>query len=210
MSLPSDVLRYIARHIGPEATTLETGCGVSTLVFLIKGANHTCVSPDAHAVDRIRDYCRANDVALDRARFEVEPSEVVLPRLELKDVDLVLIDGSHSFPAVFIDWYYTAPSLKIGGLMVIDDVDVWTGKVLKDFLGQEDEWSIDASFGNRSVAFRKVSEIDPFKGWWLQRYVVERSGKEPISTKSIARALGKVRRGEFGEIAKSIRRRLGD
>ena len=50
------------------------------------------------------------------------------PTLELDALDLVLIDGSHSFPQVFIDWYYTQSALKVGGALLVDDVHIWTGK----------------------------------------------------------------------------------
>jgi hypothetical protein len=49
--------------------------------------------------------------------------------VELDPLDLVLVDGSHSFPQVFfIDWFYTAGALKIGGHLLVDDVHVWTGR----------------------------------------------------------------------------------
>jgi hypothetical protein len=42
-------------------------------------------------------------------------------------LDLVLIDGDHAFPASFIDWYYTAEQVKLGGYVIVDDtnLDYW-------------------------------------------------------------------------------------
>jgi hypothetical protein len=49
--------------------------------------------------------------------------------------------SSHSFPQVFIEWFYTASALKVGGHLLVDDVHVWTGHVLRDFLLDEPEWT---------------------------------------------------------------------
>ena len=60
--------------------------------------------PNQPEVDRLCAYLQDNDVAQSGLTFHVEPSERVLPTLTLDTLQLVLIDGSHSFPQVFIDW----------------------------------------------------------------------------------------------------------
>ena len=64
---------------------------------------------------------------------------------------LVLIDGSHSFPSPFIDWYYTAFRLRVGGFLVVDDTQLWTGHVLKRFLEAEPDWGAHANLGDTVV-----------------------------------------------------------
>jgi hypothetical protein len=44
--------------------------------------------------------------------FEINRSELALPALDPEPLDLVLIDGSHAFPHVFVDWMYTAPGSR--------------------------------------------------------------------------------------------------
>jgi len=39
--------------------TLETGAGLSTIIFSAKACQHTCVTPLKEEVDRIQDYCRS-------------------------------------------------------------------------------------------------------------------------------------------------------
>jgi predicted O-methyltransferase YrrM len=115
--LADDLLHFIDAHIGERARTLEIGAGVSTILFALKGAHHLCIVPAEDEVDRIKAFCREHAISLDNVRFELDRSDRCLPRLELDGLDLVLIDGAHGFPIPFLDWYYTAARLKIGGLL---------------------------------------------------------------------------------------------
>jgi len=204
LKVMDEVLRYIDHNVVDGSRTLETGCGVSTLLFALRRAQHLCVSPDGYAIESIREFCAANRIPLDRVRFEVAPSESVLPRCELETLDLVLVDGSHSFPAVFIDWYYTAPALKVGGRLVIDDTQLWTGRVLKDFLLAEPEWTLDRDFAPRSVAFVKAREVDPQKGWWAQQYVVAMSSPPSSWGLKLRRGAELIRQGRVRALAQRI------
>lgn len=173
--LAEDVLRWLCDVLPPGARTLETGAGLSTLAFALAGAEHVCITPAATESERLRDYAAEHGIALDRVRFETAPSERVLPMLDPGPLDLVLIDGSHSFPQPFIDWFYTHPHLKLGGLVVIDDTHVWTGRLLRDFLHAEPEWEVAEEWFGRAVAFRKIAPTDPDKLWLDQPLVARRS-----------------------------------
>jgi hypothetical protein len=87
----------------------------------------------------------------------------------------VLIDGAHGFPIPFLDWYYTADRLNVGGLLAIDDTEIWTGHVLKMFLMAEPEWKLEADYGPRSVIFRKLQHGGLGRNKWDQPYVVEQT-----------------------------------
>lgn len=207
MTLPPEVLRHIDRRVSGTARTLETGCGVSTVLFAIKGCDHVCVTPDEYAIARIRAFCDEQGISAARITFKVGQSEAILPATDLGDLDLVLIDGSHSFPATFIDWYYTASHLRVGGTLVIDDTHLWTGEVLKSFLLEEDEWEIDRDFAPRSVAFTKAKELVSNKGWWSQRYVVEMTHGRRLRDR-VGRWLALARRGEFAELRRRLAAKL--
>jgi hypothetical protein len=73
------------------------------------------------------------------------------------------------------NWLYCAARLIIGGILVIDDTQLWTGAVLRDFLLLESEWKLEASFAY-GAAFRKIGEFRN-KEWNEQRYVLERSAQ---------------------------------
>lgn len=204
-------LRFIEAQVGPQSRTLETGSGFSTLTFAARGANHTVVVPNAFEVDRIREYAQAHDIALDSVTFVTEPSERALPGMTLESLDLVLIDGSHSFPQTFIDWFYTAEALKVGGWLLIDDVHIWTGRVLRDFLASEPEWFVTDELAGRTAVVRKVGQVDPDRVWTEQAYVVRKSGLKGPSQARMAYSMAK--RGRLGqlkdELVSGAKRRLG-
>lgn len=87
----------------------------------------------------------------------------------------MLIDGSHSFPSVFIDWYYTADKLRVGGWLVIDDTAIWTVRVLRDFLRSEKEWELVSEFPMQTAFFRKIAPTNGVRNWIYQPYVIGRS-----------------------------------
>ena len=173
-SLSPDALRYIDRCINECSCTLETGAGSSTVLFAMKGAAHTSVTLASEEAHLIKTYCDRHDVSTARLTFLIGSSGRVLPTLGGVRLDFVLIDGAHSFPIPFLDWYYTAPLLAVGGYLLVDDVHLWTGMTLADFLRSESEWRMEASLERASV-FRKVREVDPDKSWVEQSYVVDRS-----------------------------------
>lgn len=154
--------------------TLETGCGLSTLVFVLRGDEHVCITPYADEPDRVRRYCAEQGIEGTSVRFEIERSELVLPSLDAGPLDLVLLDGSHAFPNVFIDYFYSARLLTVGGTMIVDDVHLWTGKVLRDFLCAEPEWELVEEWDGRTIAVRKVADL-PSRDWFDQPYVRDRS-----------------------------------
>src|SRR5712692_6759447 len=137
-AVAEDVARLLDREVGPRCRTLETGAGVSTVIFAMKGADHTCVVPDALLVDRIVAFCKDAAIATDTVSFEIGSSEDVLPGLKPSNLDVVLIDGAHAFPTPFIDWFYSARTgLRDGGMLIVDDTQLWTGRLLVDFLSCE-------------------------------------------------------------------------
>jgi predicted O-methyltransferase YrrM len=173
--LSDEALRFIDSQVGEGQATLETGAGISTILFAIKRARHISVVPDSGRVRRIQDYCRQNNISVESVDFQVNRSENVLPQLDVDELDFVLIDGRHAFPTPFIDWYYTASKLKVGGLLLIDDTQLWTGQVLKRFLMDEPEWKLVKSFSLRAAAFVKLREYNHEKWWGQQSYVVTNS-----------------------------------
>ena len=173
--LSDDVLRFIDAHVREGSETLETGAGVSTVLFALKGASHTCIVPSEEEVTRIKAFCREYHIALGKLTFEVDRSERCLPKLDFTRLDLVLIDGAHGFPIPFLDWYYTADRLKVGGSLIIDDTQVWTCHILKMFLMGEPEWRLEADYLPRSVVFTKLEDGGCGKNEWVQPFIVQQT-----------------------------------
>lgn len=205
--LGSDLLRYLSEILSEGMKTLETGIGVSTAIFAIKGCRHICIAPVEQEVRDFQAFCQNNQILLTNVNFQVQPSERVLPQLRTENLDVVLIDGNHAFPIPFLDYFYTSTMLKTKGYLVIDDVHLWTGKVLKDFLLSESEWKLVANFCDRSVVFQKLSEIDPSKWHGQQPFVVRRS-KWLIKKSQFKQALQLVRTGEIDVLARKLKGRF--
>src|SRR5438309_88268 len=145
--------------------TLETGAGSSTIVFAAAGAEHEAVTPDAAEEDRIRAECERRGIDSSSVSFRIGSSHDVLPALERRPLDLVLVDGAHGFPYPILDWWYLAPRLRVGGVMLLDDAYMPPVGTLVDALRSQPGWEVAAPIGQRTVAFRKVAETPPPFDW---------------------------------------------
>jgi len=96
-------------------TTMETGAGLSTIVFAQKSRRHFCITPAAEEVQRLEKYASEHKIPFDTVEFCIGKSEEVLPEFRGVSIDVGLIDGRHGFPAPIIDWYYMANLLKVNG-----------------------------------------------------------------------------------------------
>ena len=206
------LLRYIHGAPVEGDTTLETGAGLSTLVFVIKRCYHTVIAPDQAQADRILQWCQDNQLPTDRLEFRLESSEKALPALETTPLDFVLIDGAHGFPLPFIDWFYAGRRLRVGGVLAVDDLQIWTGRILLEFLSTEQQWSIDHRVPFEFFAARRLAE-GPVGEWLDQPYVLHRSIM-PNSTSRGRRyvgygatgyhlgqaAIGLIREGKWSEL----------
>ena len=206
------LLRYMDQKLHEGDVTLETGAGLSTLVFAMKKCLHTAVVPDQDQVDRILAWCAAHDVQTDTLTFAVEPSEKVLPGLDPAPLDLVLIDGGHGFPIPMLDWFYAGRRLREGGTLIVDDVQIWTGRVLLDVLAKEPQWRIDHKSDLEFFAATRTG-TGPAGEWTDQPYVLHQSyasGSTSLlrrarwavstGTQFAGRATALARRGEWTEL----------
>jgi methyltransferase family protein len=133
---------YMATLLKPEACTLETGLGVSTVLFALWGCQHTCVVHNEAEVTAYRQHLESRGISAESITFHIGPSERILPNLKLQDLDLVFIDGCHGFPLPIIDWFYAASMLRAGGVAVLDDAQLLQVRLgLFDFLNRDPRWT---------------------------------------------------------------------
>jgi len=180
-AIDPEVLRFLADSVSPRGKTLETGAGLSTLVFALRVTAHIAVTPSKPEVSSIRDYAADNGISLDSVRFICEPSEKYLPRCDLADLDLVLLDGKHAFPWPMVDWFYTADRLKQGGLMIIDDAQMRSVGVLRDFMATDPAWNLVRDFAGKTLVFRKMRPLIHDIAWHMQPWNMVRSSPSPSS-----------------------------
>lgn len=167
-------VRFLDSHLHSTMRTIETGAGVSTILFALKGTRHTCIVPDQRVIRRIRRYCMSARLSLETVTFVVDRSEYALPRLRTSAFDFALIDGRHGFPAPFMDWFYIADRLRQGGIILVDDTWIWTCSVLADFLDADPGWRRCRTLPN-SAAFLKQQDDVQHAEWVDQPFVYRQS-----------------------------------
>jgi predicted O-methyltransferase YrrM len=221
MGLTETALEFIYQNVDESCATLETGCGLSTAIFALKGSRHIVIAPAPGEFEIIKSYCRDRGIATAQINFITEPSQNALPALELPSLDLVLIDGGLGFPTPYIDWFYTAGKLKRGGLLIVDDVWLWSCQVLRDFLVQQPQWEFVAEYEERTAVFRKIEDGSEWLEW-TQQPLVARGGKlkyiegqlrfdepQPVDQSSaLGRAFGDLKSGNIKALSRKIARRV--
>ena len=163
-------LAFLERTVQPGMATLETGAGASTLVFAARGAEHEAVTPSAEEAERIRAECERRGISTDRLTFRIGSSAEVLARdWEPRPLDLVLIDGAHAFPYPILDWWFLAPHLKVGGLLLLDDAYMPPVAAVVDHLRGSQAWRLEDPVSFRTAAARKLAEETPAPEWQGER-----------------------------------------
>ena len=164
--------RYLLDAVQPNMRTLETGAGISTLIFAMGGSQHIAVAPWNDEMDEFRKYGAALGIDTSRIEFVASPSEKYLPTMTTAELDIVFIDGKHAFPWPVLDWYYTADRLKVGGLMMIDDTQIRSVGMLSEFLKSDSpRWQFVETAGERTDVFRKLAPSVHDVAWHEQPWL---------------------------------------
>jgi len=219
MALAPEALHFVYDHVDEHCATLETGSGLSTAVFALTGSHHITITPAAEEFTHLRRYCAERGIPTAQIRFIEGASQSVLPSLESPPLDLVLIDGHHGFPAPYIDWFYTAGPLKVGGHLIVDDTWLWSCQVLRDFLAAQPQWKLLAEHGDRTAIFQKLAPDSETMEWAEQPWIAKQGKRRwidgrlvyrpPFALTPLGRAWGDLRRGDFGSLLGKLKRMLG-
>jgi len=190
--------RFLADRCREGSRTLETGSGISTILFAAWGAQHRCITPGKEEVDAVIAYCRAHGISSAGLTFDVACSEAALIRLDPSDppLDIVLIDGCHGFPTPMIDWYFAAGRLCRGGVVIVDDLQLPAVKLLCNFLDRDTRWHrIQGT--EKWAAYERRSEGPLVEDWDLQPfYSLPNPGLRVVGRfeARVRRALGPAKR----------------
>ena len=110
--------------------TLEVGCGLGFSAYAICSAlrtrdgRHTIVDPFQERLFGRAGTALVEKAGLDNFILVERGSEFYLPELaegEPGQLDLVFIDGLHTFDHTMIDLFYASRLIRVGGYIVIDD-----------------------------------------------------------------------------------------
>lgn len=181
---------FMARHVRPGWRTLETGCGVSTVLFAGWGCDHLCVVPAPDQRDGIVKYCAENGIETGALAFDLRGSEWALPELPPDAVyDLVFIDGSHGFPIPIIDWFYGAAHLREGGVVVLDDRQLPQVNLLVEwFLDRDPRWE-NLEETSKWAAYRRHSSGPLGEIQTSQPFITSEDHPSRPSASDVARAV---------------------
>jgi hypothetical protein len=151
-------LAWLEENVTSEMATLETGSGASTIVFAAAGTDHEAITPAASEETRIRAACDTRGLDSSRVTFRIGPSHEVLPGWQPRPLDVVLIDGAHGFPYPVLDWWFLAPHVRVGGLILLDDAFLPAVGSIVDFVRDNPAWKLEAPVSFRTALVRKVRE----------------------------------------------------
>lgn len=127
-----EFLRSIVAGDPEIRKTLEVGCayGLSSLFICSElakrdRASHTIIDPFQNTDWDGVGLQNLDEAGVDFYTFVEERSEFALPELLKQNegkFDMVFVDGFHTFDQTLLDCYYATRLLRIGGVLVIDDV----------------------------------------------------------------------------------------
>jgi predicted O-methyltransferase YrrM len=202
-------LDWLERTVEPGWATLETGAGLSTIVFAARGTDHEAITPAADEAAAIRRELERRGFAPDRARFHIGPSHEILPSWEPRSLDLVLLDGAHGFPYPTLDWWYVTPHLKRDGLLVLDDAYMAGVRVLLEYLRSRPTWRLEDAVGYRTVVMRKLEdETPPFDPFGIERGRSISFAYLPPHRRAVAATRHRIFSTRIGmEIVRQVRKR---
>jgi Methyltransferase domain len=131
------IQRVVDQHFPRRPVrVLETGAGNSTVTFLhLRLVALVAIAPSADLRDRILAYCAEHEIDVTTLDFRVERSEIALPSIALgagrdaestsaPEFDVVLLDGGHGWPTVFVDFCYVNMMMRAGSLLLLDDTQL--------------------------------------------------------------------------------------
>jgi hypothetical protein len=171
----------LARYDAPRV--IETGAGASTLLFCcLEPEGVTSIAPDAALRDRMLAAAADREISTERLRFICDRSELALPKLaEAGDrYEAALIDGSHNWPAVFVDFCYINLMMPVGGTMFLDDVQLYSVAQLYNLLRKQEEFEY-VGLEDKMATFRKVLDHPWLPEWRSQPYIEENTVVDPPS-----------------------------
>lgn len=153
---------------GPFRSTAETGCGGSTIILSHASDRHTAFAIDGK--DRtITELRKQSDLRTEKVTFVEGETKDTLPQYQFEgELDLVLLDGPHAYPLPQIEFSYLFPWIRLGGWLVVDDIQIPSVYEMFDFLRKESSVVLD-DVVVRTAFFRRAGAVEHSPdGWALQ------------------------------------------
>lgn len=176
---------FLKKNLPLSPRMLETGAGNSTIAMLFLAPRKlVSIAPAKKLFERINDFCTKHGISFDTLEIYADGSQWVLPKLaeNIQDselYDFVLLDGSHNWPLVFVDFFYANYMLKPGGYMMLDDIQLHSIKELARLLNEQPGFKIELDLG-KSLVFRRETEDRELGEWNYQPYIKRKSAEYAV------------------------------
>jgi precorrin-6B methylase 2 len=149
----------------PFRSTAETGCGGSSIVLSHASERHTtfAINGENRTIEELR---KQSDLRAQHVTFVEGETRTTLPHYQFEEeLDLVLLDGPHAYPLPQIEFAYLFPRIRLGGWLVLDDVQIPSVYELFRFLTKESSVVLE-EVAVRTAFFRRVSTADYGPDGW--------------------------------------------
>jgi precorrin-6B methylase 2 len=153
---------------GPFRSSVETGCGGSTIVLSQASDRHVAFAIEG-TDGTIAALRQQSDLRAENVTFVEGETKDTLPGYRFEgELDLALLDGPHAYPMPQIEFAYLFPRIRLGGWLLLDDIQIPSVYELFHFLERESSVVLEEVVV-RTAFFRKarVTEHGP-DGWALQ------------------------------------------
>lgn len=157
-AMAPSALEALAKR-GPFQFSAETGCGGSTIVLSHISAHHTAFAIEGadRTITGLRQY---SGFSADTVTFVEGETKRTLPtHLFHARLDLALLDGPHAYPLPQLEFAYLFPQVRVGGWLVLDDIQIPSVYQLVRFLRLE-PFLVLEEIAVRTAFFRKKRECD--------------------------------------------------
>ncbi|MBK8455891.1 MAG: class I SAM-dependent methyltransferase [Phyllobacteriaceae bacterium] len=173
----SEVLLAISENLpSGDITTLETGCGKSSIMFSHMARRHFVFAYDDRGADG-----SSVDLVQQDPEFKTEtttwifgPTQKTLPTFAFDDllVDVILIDGPHGYPFPHFEYAILYDKLKPGGVLILDDVHIPSIGNMYDLLREDRMYEEIGVIATTGLLRRTGIEGVPPDGdhWYEQSY----------------------------------------
>lgn len=152
--------------------SVETGTGVSTILFSRLSQNHKVFSTIGK-VNRIQMALDSPLTEKNTIEFIEGPTQKTLADYHFdRKIQVALIDGPHAYPFPDLEYFYLYPLLETNGILIVDDIHIPTIYNMFQFIKADEMFSL-IEIVYRTAFFKRTNAptLSPFgDGWNQQKY----------------------------------------
>lgn len=153
---------------GPFRSSVETGCGGSTIVLSHASDHHIAFAIEG-TDQTITELRKQRDLRTENVIFVEGETKDTLPGYQFEgEVDLALLDGPHAYPLPQIEFAYLFPRIRLGGWLVVDDIQIPSVYELFHFLEKESSVELE-EVAVRTAFFRRISAVEHAPDGWTSQ-----------------------------------------